>query len=170
MKDTLPRRKPNSIAMSRKLPVNAKDRRLKERRKIVDDLLQRHAEKEWIQGTQYHRHAATQTNFDSSTTGELKRNLEQTNKFLDCVGWKVGQQQAEIIQMRRELARFRQFFTVEEADLIGKGQMVPSPIDTEYKAEEVPDGAGVYLPARNHYPHDHDFLADDDDLIELDDD
>lgn len=55
----------------------------------------------------------------------VETNATILSKHVNSLAWKVGQQQAEIFQLRRQLNRFRQFFKSEEADLIAKGEMVP---------------------------------------------
>lgn len=84
----------------------------------------------------------------------IQRDLQLKSRYLDSLGWKVGQQQAEIFRLNRQLARFRKFFSPEEAVLIAEGQMVPVGTEREAVKEEIGE------------PQDGE--ADDDDVLPTD--
>lgn len=72
----------------------------------------------------------------NSSLGEAKRTITVLTRQLDAVAWKVGQQQAEMFQVKKELNRFRQFFSVEEADLIAQGLMIPKTTEGEEELQQ----------------------------------
>lgn len=74
--------------------------------------------------------------FSNSSLGEAKRTITVLTRQLDAVAWKVGQQQAEMFQVKKELNRFRQFFSVEEADLIAQGLMIPKTTEGEEELQQ----------------------------------
>ena len=82
-------------------------------------------------------HSSPQQKKPKGTNATSKEGNQSTaqNK-LDALAWKLGQQQAKIFQLQKQLERFKQFFTPEEAELIAAGEMVPKASEAvTYKVE-----------------------------------